>query len=315
MRLDWVEKWFSAWELTSKEVLSLPQDTPPEMLFFDEKYIYTTSKVSAPNGSLLNGPKLFEKKLPWRMAPHNGQITLPDGQEIPVGLMTFAAPAGKEKVFFVMAAPSYWKKAGIGSEQLNLEKMLTGVFLHEFAHTRQFKGIGSQIDSIERHYQFEDIKLSDDIVQEHFEKDSAYVKIFNSEVNKFYEAVFADNDEDSKLLAMEAIALLKSRQTKYFTKDKAILEKLDNIFLSMEGLGQFVAVAWLIHPGGGNVTFDVAVNGFRRNRKRWSQEEGLAMFLLLNKLTTPNWVKDIFGEEPKYITNLLEQAAKNQDNK
>ena len=107
VRLDWVEKWFSAWELTSKEVLSLPQDTPPEMLFFDEKYIYTTSKVSAPNGSLLNGPKLFEKKLPWRMAPHNGQITLPDGQEIPVGLMTFAAPAGKEKVFFVMAAPSY----------------------------------------------------------------------------------------------------------------------------------------------------------------------------------------------------------------
>jgi hypothetical protein len=74
-------------------------------------------------------------------------------------------------------------------------------------------------------------------------------------------------------------------------------------------------VAWLVHPEGGKVPLAVAVEGFRRNRKWWSQEEGLAMFLVLDRLSNPDWAVDVFGEKPKYITDLLEQAAGEAVNK
>jgi hypothetical protein len=128
-------------------------------------------------------------------------------------------------------------------------------------------------------------------------------------VDRFYQAAFAHREEDAKRLTREALSLLKARQVRYFQQNKAILRQLDPIFLSMEGLGQFVAVAWLMHPEGGKVPFAVAVEGFRRNRKWWSQEEGLAMFLVLDRLTNPDWATDVFGEKPKYITDLLEQAS------
>jgi len=310
VQLTWIEKWFAAWELVSNDIFKLSPDSLPEMLFFDETLIYTTSKISAPDAPIVKGPKIFGQDLPWRTILHNNKIKLPNGQEVPVGLMTFAAPAKEGNVFFVMASPTFWKKAGIESKELDFEKMLTGVFLHEFAHTRQFQGFGSMIDSIERNHIFKDTELNDDIVQDYFKKDTAYVNIFKAEVDKFYEAFFAESLTDTKRLTSEAITLYKNRQHKYFIKEKIILNDLDNIFLSMEGLGQFVAVSWLIHKEGGNIPFATAVNGFRRKRNQWSQEEGLAMFLILDKLTNPNWNKNVFGKNPMYIIDLLERAVK-----
>lgn len=305
----WLHNWLSAWELVSNNILSLPKDTIPDMLFFDENFIYTTSTISAPKGQPFNGPTVFGKKLSWRKAPHTGTITLPNGAEVPVGLMSFAAP-GKEKVFFVMGAPSFWEKAGVQSKELGLDKMLTGVFLHEFAHTRQINGFGKQVDSFERNHTFEGVELNDDIVQNYFKNDSVYEKLFRLEAAKFYEAAAAKDVHTAKTILSEALNMLKSRQHTYFVNDKKVLTPLDDIFLSMEGVGQYVAVAWLIHPKGGNLQLDVAMKGFRRNGRQWSQEEGLATFLALTNITKINWAEDMFGPNAKTIVTLMENAIR-----
>lgn len=302
--LQWLKQWFEAWDLVRGKVLMLPEAPPPEMLFYDDTYVYTTSVVSAPEGSPVNGPAFSGKKLAWRKMPHKGQLTLPDGQKVPLGLMSFAGPAGNGKSFFVMAAPSFWEAAGVKSE-LGLGNMLTGVFLHEFAHVRQFEGFGARVDAIEKTHAFGDVSVSDDIVQDLFKKDSTYVREFQSEVNKLYEAAFASSKEQVSSLAKEALGMLQRRHAKYFTGDKAILSELDNIFLSMEGLGQYVAVAWLVHPRGGNIPFNTAIEGFRRKRNQWSQEEGLALFLVLTRLSNPDWNKTMFSKEPVSVLELL----------
>jgi hypothetical protein len=302
----WLKDWLSAWELVSNKILRLPADTIPDMLFFDENYIYTTSSISAPQGKRFSGPTLFGKKLPWRKASHTGKITLPDGAEVPVGLMSFAA-MGKEKVFFVMGAPSFWQKAGVQSKELGLDKMLTGVFLHEFAHTRQINGFGKQVGSFEQNNKFEG-ELNDDIVQDYFKKDSVYEKLFRYETIKFYVAAAAKNKNAAKIALTEAFNLLKDRQRTYFINEKKFLTQLDDIFLSMEGVGQYVAVAWLIHPKGGKLSLDTAMQGFRRNGRQWSQEEGLATFLALTHITKINWAEDMFGPNPKTIVTLIENA-------
>jgi hypothetical protein len=308
----WLNNWLSAWELVSNNILNLPKDTIPDMLFFDENFVYTTSTISAPKAQPFNGPTVFGKKLPWRKAPHTGTLILPNGAEVPVGLISFAAP-GKQKVFFVMGAPEVWKKAGVDSKELGLDKMLTGVFLHEFAHTRQVNGFGKQIDSFERHYKSEAIELNDDIVQNYFKKDSVYEKLFRQEAAKFYEAASIKDKTAANIALKEAYNMLKQRQNTYFINDKKDLILLDDIFLSMEGVGQYVAVAWLIHPKGGNMPLNVALQGFRRNGRQWSQEEGLATFLALTNITKINWAKDMFGPNPKTIVSLIESSlSRNQ---
>ncbi len=307
--VPWLSDWLEAWELVSDTMLHLSRDTAPDMLFFDEQYVYTTSRISLPEGTPFPGPGLFRQNLSWFKARHKDSLLLPDRQKVPVQLMTFAAPAPEgRKVFFVMAAPSFWKNAGIESQAFSLDKMLTGVFLHEFAHTRQFKGFGMLVDSIEKAHPFPGEPMSDDIIQHLYAKDSQYVAAFRKEVDLFYKAAFAEQQEDSRRLTRQAIALYRKRQATYFANDKT-LATLDNIFLSMEGLGQMVAVLWLTHPKGGNAAYKDAVEGFRRKRNQWSQEEGLAMFLALRKLTKPDLQADMFSNRPRYVIDLLQQAV------
>jgi hypothetical protein len=307
IQLGWLEEWFSAWELMSKEVLELPKTTPPEMFFFDEKYIYTTSEISAPFGKSFNGPKLLGEKLPWKRQLHNDTLTIPNGQRIPIQLMTFAAPSEKKNVeaFFVMAAPIFWKNTGIESNEVSLDKLLTGVFLHEFSHTRQMKGIGSQITEIENNHTFK-YEISDDIIQDYFINDSLYIKEYNKEIDLLYAASNAKTKEELHNLTKQGIGLFKERQKKYLIPENKVLVEMDNVFLTMEGLGQYMIVSWLTHPKGGNYPLNIAVKATRRGGKWWSQDEGLALFLVLNKMKKPNW-KIMFSNDPIDIVTLIEE--------
>ena len=84
------------------------------------------------------------------------------------------------------------------------------------------------------------------------------------------------------------------------------MDKIDNLFLTMEGLGQYLIYVWLTHPNGGNIRKDVAIEGVRRKRKSWSQDEGFALFLILDQLLEPKkWVKQMFGNKVESIINLV----------
>lgn len=232
-RQEWIQDWFKAWELVNRELLSLPSDRLPEMFFYDGTWTYTTFAGAVPGASPMTGPGLYGQPLQWWKAPHRDTLALPDGQRVPIGLMSFAASTPEGQSFFVMAAPSFWKSAGIESSAFTLDKMLTGVFLHEFTHTRQQKGFGHLVDSIERVHIFKDVPLTDDIVQGYFKTDSDYVRSFRAEVDAFYSAAAVTEKEQAKHAVRKGIALLKARQAKYFTGDKEILKMLDGIFLSM----------------------------------------------------------------------------------
>ncbi len=309
--LEWLHEWIDAWEFMVKEVLKLPQEKAPLMLFYDDTYVYTTSDISAPQGQSFEGPAYFSEKLPWEKQTHNDTLTLPDAQKVPVQLMTFAAPSEKQGVesFFVMAAPSFWKNAGIDSEEVGLEKMLRGVFLHEFAHTRQMNGIGRIITEYERNYSF-DYEVSDDLIQDYFADDSAYVKKFREEVEVFYSAVLTEDEAVMRNLAQQGMRMLKERQEKYLSEEHQRLAAVDNVFLTMEGIGQYMIVSYLQSPKGGNISKDTAIKVARRGKSWWSQDEGLALVLLYERLNpNPDW-KILFRENPADIVTLIETALK-----
>jgi hypothetical protein len=309
--IEWLGRWINAWEAMASNVLKLPPAAAPIMLFYDSEYVYTTSDISAPGGKPFRGPSFFGNKLPWRKRAHHDTLTLPDGQKVPVQLMTFAAPAAERGIeaFFVMAAPSFWKEAGINSEEVGLEKMLTGVFLHEFAHTRQMNGIGRIITEYERSHRF-DFPVGDDMIQEYFANDSSYVKNFKEEVELFYQAALSPGEADMKQLAKQGMIMLKERQNQYLIRKNKVLGEMDNVFLTMEGVGQYMMAKYLQSPLAGTVPKVVAIHATRRGKKWWSQDEGLALVLLYERLTPhPDWTI-LFTDKPADIVSLIEDKLK-----
>ena len=310
--LKGVEQWFAAWELVCKEIYKIESVMPVEFVFFEDTYIYSTSVVSIAEGELIEGPELFKKKLAWKRALHNGKITLPDKQVVPVGLMSFASvlETGNKNSFFVMPLPEFWKAAGVQSKELGLDNLVTGVFLHEFSHTQQMQNFGKKMTAYEQQYKFE-TAFSDDIIQDYFEKDSAYNAGFINEPALFYAAAANKNKTKLKTLTKQAIENFRLRQNRYFTAGKTHFKEIDDFFLTMEGLGQFTMYVWLIHPKGGNIPADIALKGVRRGGRSWSQEEGLALFLILEKLSKPErWCKLMFGNKTESVIELITAKIK-----
>ena len=84
------------------------------------------------------------------------------------------------------------------------------------------------------------------------------------------------------------------------------LNQIDNFFLTMEGLGQYAMYAWLKHPKGANLPAEQVIAGVRRGKKQWSQEEGFALFLLLEKYSPASkWAPAMFGTKTESVTDLI----------
>ena len=298
----WIEKWLAAWDLTSRRILRLPDAPAPEIVFYDSSCVYTTSGVTAHGAAPVDGPALRGAKLPWRALAHGGSLTLPDSSQVPIDLMSFTSAVPDGGPFFVMAAPSYWAERGHGQELA-----LTGVFLHEFAHTRQVQGMRHAIGPIDSTWPFPE-ELNDDAVQTHFSADSAYVAAYTAERDLLYRAAAADSLAQVRALAAEALEMMRSRHARWFTGDNAVFADVDNIFLAMEGVGQWSAYAWLSHPDGGGLERDAAIKTMLGQRRWWAQDEGLALFLVLDRLL-PEWPTLAFREPSVGATELLERAV------
>ena len=300
---EWISPWFSAWELTSREILRLPDAPPPQIVLYDSACVYTTSAVTAPGNPSGTGPALRGARLPWRAALHGDSLTLPDGKRLPVQLMSFASSDKKTGPFFVMAAPSYWERTGRGQGS-----GLTAVFLHEFAHTRQIRGVAAIIGPIDSTWRFER-ELDDDAVQHRFGSDSTYVGEYRAERDLFYRAAHADSLAEVRALAAEALAMMRRRHAKWFRGDDTVFAILDDTFLSLEGAGQWTGYAWLAHSRGGGLGRTAAIDRISGRRRWWAQDEGLGIFLVVDRLL-PDWPSLVFREPSAGVLELLERSTR-----
>ena len=298
------KKWFSAWELISKEIYLIEKLRPVDFVFFDDKYVYSTSDHSVQAGETVKGNNFMNLKFQWRRKLHNDSLTLPDKTVLPLGLMSFAAQSAEQgKPFFVMPLPGFWKQAGVLSKQLGIDNLITGVFLHEFSHSQQMQNFGKKITEFEKQNKLK-IDFNDDIVQNIFSKDTGYLRCYNKEIEFFNSSI--KNNMFDRVTIGKGLSMINERQAKYFSGEFKNFKEIDNFFLTMEGLGQYSMFLWLTHPKGGNLKKEIAIDGVRRGGSWWSQDEGFALFLILEKLTLPkNWIAGMFGDKTESVTDLI----------
>jgi hypothetical protein len=304
--LECTKRWFNAWELVSKEVFKLKVTAATRFVFFDSVFVYTTSPLTGQGGKIITGPQLLNHKQVWYKKAHNGNLILPDSANIPVRMMIYASPTIEKKVkaFFIMPLLSFWEMQKVDAHGIGLEKLTAGVFAHEFCHTQQlasFDKFGVYFEAYQKKFGVEN--FGDDMMQNMYENDSVITDLYKKELEIYTTAPILNTTDYCKAIASAQQQFNKKHQA-IFNKDTKQLKRLDDIWLTMEGIGQYAMYAYFTHVKGAGLAEDKAFIALKT--RWWSQEQGFAMFYLLSKMKNPQtWAKYFFGANMKTIMEML----------
>lgn len=98
-------------------------------------------------------------------------------------------------------------------------------------------------------------------------------------------------------------------RTRFFPEADGYLAPAEDIWLTMEGSAQWVGYRWLIDPRGGRLPVASALAGFGRRSKWWTQTEGFALFMALERLSPGQWQRHAFGDGKASGPDLLRAAV------
>ena len=292
----WIALALDGWQRQSSRALHAPAIRFPTLVLFDSLCSYTLLPVARPGGdaSFIAAGQRFG----LQSAPHAGTIRAPNGESLPARLVSFAARMPNGDMFFVMSLPSIWRANG------RSDTLATAVFMHEFTHT-QNPALGARIDALIRRGLPEEI--DDDLIQKRFDSLPAFRRAYEQELDLLYESARAPTRELALRAARRALAAMNARRATYFRGPNALYADAEDVFLSMEGIGQWAAYLWLTDPQGAALSADDAMTSIRRGR-RWSQDEGLALLLVLSRLA-PDAPRAMFGPSARTVLPLLRSAV------
>jgi hypothetical protein len=185
-------------------------------------------------------------------------------------------------VFFVMALPAVWRAS---ARDPRGDTLATVVFMHEFTHT-QGGEIAGRIDSLMRAGLPAD--ADDDVIQTRFENRPGFRAAYERERDLLFRAATASSLAEARRLAIQAVEEMDRRRGTFFTGGDSVYAPTEDVFLTLEGMGQWAAYLWLTDSLGGGMGVGDALAFVRRGREHWSQDEGLAIALVLSRFQ-PGW--------------------------
>lgn len=293
----WIDGALAAWRLSAREITGIGEVRDFQAIFFDDDCVLTSADAFHGGAGA---------DIAWRATPHRGAVRLPNAEEIPAGVTSFAAE-GESGAFFVMSTPSVWQTGGVRNEELGLETMMVAVFLHEGAHISQSSTYGRRITALAEANNLPD-DFNDDSIQERFGENTEFAASVQHETDLFFAAAASKDDAEAERLAREARDLMRTRQARWYVGADAYLAEAEDIWLTFEGSGQWVGYQWLVHPAGGGVDAEVVMPNFARRSRWWSQNEGLGLALALDRLSRLDWKRQAFGEGALTLAAMLDDA-------
>jgi len=294
---SWTAGALGAWDRLDRERLRIQQPVTPIITLFDADCAYTLTPDR--RGDFRVGMRRYRT----RATAHDGQVGLPDGQSVPATRLAFASPTSDGGMFFIMALPSLWRANATEPRDWRLLSMV--VFMHEFAHTQQGVGLGGRIDSLLTRGLPQD--ADDDIVQDRFASRPGYTTAYEAERDLFYRAAAAPDAAGARAGMENAVRHMAQRRSRWFTGEDAVYAEADDVFLTLEGTGNWAAWAWLTDPRGGRLSPEDATVFIRGGGNQWSQDEGLGIMLALDRVT-PDWPAIAFAPRGVTADDLIARA-------
>jgi hypothetical protein len=184
---------------------------------------------------------------------------------------------------------------------------MTAVMLHEGTHVAQMPTYGAEIGRIAARNRLPE-SFSDDSIQAEFGKNSEFTASVERESLLLFGASQAKSRAEAAQLVRSALAMMKARQARWYTGKQSYQREAEAVWLTLEGSGQWLAYTWEVDPRGGQVRPADVLPGFRNDRW-WSQREGFAAFMALQRLTGSAWKREAFHGGGKTVVQMLEEAA------
>lgn len=304
----WIEQTLEIWEKVRKNSLQISDAKMPWLILFDEACVFNVN----PDFSVFTNTKTEKSKISFNRKSvdiltvnHKGKITLPEKGEIPAQLISFAASYNKgQKSFLVSAMPQIWRKAPHLQAERNIDILVRSVFVHEMMHTFHHN-YHAKLDIIEKKLVGVE-NFDDDIVQNIFSKNADFRAAYEKEHDLLYKAVGENDLTRKRELAKTAFEMIKMRRKQFFVNENKIYEEIEEIFLTMEGAANWAAYRSAIDQG---LSETDALKLIRRSGNYWSQDESVALFLVIDSLFS-GWSKKAFGKSQTSVTELLAEAVK-----
>ena len=294
---EWTAQALESWSRLDRGRLRIARPITPTIALFDQACVYRLTPDR--RGDFSAGGRRFRSSA----EAHAGQVAIPDGSTVPAQRLAFATPTSDGGMFFIMALPPLWRADTAESRDPRLLSMV--VFMHEFTHTQQADGLGARIDRLLSLGLPQD--ANDDIVQDRFGDRPGYRETWEAETELFYDAAASMNGQQMRTGLQEGLERLRARQARWFTGDEAFYAEADDVFLTLEGTGNWSAWAWLTDPRGGNLSREDAIAFVRGGSGHWSQDEGLGLMLTIDRLS-PDWPAHAFGPGALTVTQLAQRA-------
>jgi hypothetical protein len=308
----WMVDVLSSWRTVSRQDLGLKDRPIPWVVFFDQDRVWHVNFQTAPlvpedETPIRETLIVDEEPLPVLGFSHHGGIVLPDGDHIPAQLILFASTYGDPpSPYFVMAMPAIWRATPRHAQDTHLEALIAGVFVHEITHTQQSHSLGSRVDALVAAHGLDDDEVDDDLVQRRFADRPGYREAYERERDLLFAAAAAESDSTCRVLARRAHEAIAERRSRWFVGDETFYGELEDIFLNFEGVANWAAYRALIARG---VAPEQALPELRRGGKWWSQDEGLALLLVLDRLDAP-WRQRVFSADPGSILAMLADVTR-----
>jgi hypothetical protein len=294
-----VDQTLLGWSDVSREALALPPAKPPLILLLDRKCTYTIRPD--PGGAFQVGGV----RLGIRGRVHGDSVRFPNGATVPVAGMAFTSLFGKDdEPFFVAALPEVWAAdPKYRDDPENWARFLPPVMIHELTHTRQLAAIVQAIEPSATALEL--TSLDDDLIQRRFQDDSLFTAGIWREVDLLFQAARQPDACRRRTLVGEALVARAERHARWFAGADSSYRTIETRFLDMEGVAQWAALQFLHrHPEPGE-TAAAQLDRIRDNKKWWSQEYGLALYLALDA-SVSGWQRTVFPPTLESAFDLLE---------
>ncbi|MDI1325470.1 MAG: hypothetical protein PSV23_01600 [Brevundimonas sp.] len=297
----WTAAALASWDRLDHERLRIAEPVTPVITLFDEACAWTLTPDA--RGDFRVGARRYRTA----GAAHSGEVGLPDGGTVPARKLAFASPMSDGRMFFIMALPPVWRADR--SEPRDWRRLSMVVFMHEFAHTQQAASLGVRIDDLLARGLPED--SDDDVIQDRFGEQPDYRTAYEGERDLFYQAAAATDAAPARDSLASAAQAMEARRARWFRGPDALYAEADDVFLTLEGTGNWAAWMWLTDPRGGHLSPSDATTFVRGGGNRWSQDEGLGIMLAADRLT-PDWPALAFAPRGATADRLIERALRSR---
>ena len=286
----WIQSALESWNTARRDDLRLGSADLPWIVLFDASCTWQINRGGT--ASPLTGTR------------HSGSISIPDNSTIDAAVTSFAGTYGPDdRPFLVMALPSVWRKEPRHAANPDLERLMRSVFVHETTHTEQAHATGVWLKSLEKRSPLP-ADLNDDIIQQHFENVPGFRDAYETERDLLFRAAAEPDAVRRRALATEALGAITARRARYFSGADAIYADLEDLFLNMEGVANWAGYRVALRE----IRNSADAITFMRRARSWSQDEGLALFLVIDSLL-PGWQPEVFGATPVSVFDLLRRAT------